>query len=411
MASFGAPMTEAQTAPQQVLGPTQTSVGRALFLLLGGIISSAQLGKAFVAMPLLQAEMALPLTVVSFLIATFATLGALFGMGTGLVVKRIGSRPALIGGMIVMSLASLAGSQAQSPEAMMITRVVEGIGFLGAVIAIPDVLGHVATGKDRNFFLGLWGTFMPTGTALMLLIGPALPVIGWRSLWLSQAVLELAYAGLAYAYLPNTAAHAPAGGPKIWEMARRVLANRESRLLSAVFGLYTFQYFILAGFLPVILVTTLNLPLERATLFTAGVVAANAGGNVCAGLLARAGFPLWVSMGASLASYALLSPLLYSLGISAEIIALLAAVNLWIAGLLPGSIFAAVPRLVRAELVTPTMGLIQQTSNIGQFLGPVAAGYFVTHFGWPAIPFMLVPMVALGLWSVLALRPLFKTSA
>jgi len=390
---------------------SQTSIGRALFLLLGGIISSAQLGKAFVAMPLLQVEMALPLTVVSFLIATFATLGAIFGMGTGLVVKRIGSRQALIGGMIVMALSSLAGSQAQSPEAMMVTRVIEGIGFLGAVIAIPDVLGHVATGKDRNFFLGLWGTFMPTGTALMLLIGPALPLIGWRNLWLSQAVLALAYAGLAYAYLPKTATSAAAGSTNLLNMAKRVLANRESRLLSAIFGLYTFQYFILAGFLPVILVSTLNLPLERATLLTAGVVAANAGGNVCAGLLARAGFPLWVSMGASLTSYALLSPLLYSLGISAEVIAILAAVNLWIAGLLPGSIFAAVPRLVRGELVTPTMGLIQQTSNIGQFLGPVAAGYFVTHFGWPAIPFLLVPMVVLGLWSVLALRPLFTKSA
>jgi MFS family permease len=403
-------MTEAQNVSLHGLGPMQTSLGRALFLLLGGFISSAQLGKAFVAMPLLQAEMALPLTIVSFLIATFATLGALFGMGTGLVVKRIGSRQALIGGMSIMAFSSLAGSLAQSPEAMMVTRVIEGIGFLGAVIAIPDVLGHVATGKDRNFFLGLWGTFMPTGTALMLLIGPALPLIGWRNLWVSQAVLALSYACLAYVYLPNTNNHAPAGAPRLLETARKVLANRESRLLSAVFGLYTFQYFILAGFLPVILVSTLNLPLERATLFTAAAVAANAGGNVCAGLLARAGFPLWVSMGASLASYALLAPLLYSLGISAEIIAILAAVNLWIAGLLPGSIFAAVPRLVRAELVTPTMGLIQQTSNIGQFLGPVAAGYFVTHFGWSAIPILLVPMVMIGLWSVLALRPLFKTS-
>ena len=404
-------MTETRNAAPQVHGPKNTSIGRAFFLLLGGIISSAQLGKAFVAMPLLQAEMALPLTVVSFLIATFATLGALFGMGTGLVVKRIGSRQALIGGMVIMSLASLAGSQALSPEAMMISRVIEGIGFLGAVIAIPDVLGHVATGKDRNFFLGLWGTFMPTGTALMLLIGPALPLIGWRTLWLSQAGLAFAYAAIAFVYLPKTITHTSSGSPKLLNVAKKVLANPASRLLSAVFGFYTFQYFILAGFLPVILVSTLNLPLERATLFTAGVVAANAGGNICAGLLARAGFPLWISMGASLASYALLSPLLYSLGISADVIAILAAVNLWIAGLLPGSIFAALPRLVGPELVTPTMGLIQQTSNIGQFLGPVAAGYFVTQFGWPAIPYLLVPMVALGLWSALALRPMFKTPA
>ena len=391
--------------------PLRTSIGRALFLLLGGIISSAQLGKAFVAMPLLQAEMALPLTIVSFLIATFATLGAFFGMGTGLVVKRIGSRPALISGMIIMATASFLGAQAQSATWMMASRVVEGIGFLVAVIAIPDVLGHVATGKDRHFFLGLWGRFMPTGTALMLLMGPALPLIGWRMLWLSQAGLALVYALIAWFYLPATSSGGPAGAPRLLDMAKRVLANRESRILSAIFGLYTFQYFILAGFLPVILVSTLNLPLERATLFTAGVVAANAGGNVCAGLLARAGFPLWVSMAASLASYAILSPFLYSLGIDADLIAILAGLNLWIAGLLPGSVFAAIPRLVKGDLATPTMGLVQQTSNIGQFLGPVAAGYFVTHYGWPAIPFLLVPMVVLGLVSVLLLRPLFAKSS
>jgi MFS family permease len=389
----------------------QTSIGRALFLLLGGIISSAQLGKAFVAMPLLQAEMALSLKVVSFLIATFATLGAVFGLGTGLIVKRLGSRQALIGGMVIMALASFLGAQAQSPEWMMISRVIEGIGFLGAVIAIPDVLSHVATGKDRNFFMGLWGTFLPTGTALMLLIGPALPLIGWRNLWLSQAALALAYAALAYAYLPTTASGGQGGGPSIRDIAKRVLAHRESCLLSAVFGLYTFQYFILAGFLPVILVSTLNLPMEQATLFTAGVVAANAGGNICAGLLARAGFPLWINMGASIAAYALLSPFIYSLGIGAGTIAIAAAVNLWIAGLLPGSVFAAVPRLVKPELVTPTIGLIQQTSNIGQFLGPVAAGFFVTHFGWPAIPLLLVPMVLIGLSAVLLLRPLFAKGA
>ncbi len=386
----------------------ETSIGRALFLLLGGVISSAQLGKAFVAMPLLQAEMALPLTIVSFLIATFATLGALFGMGTGLVVRRIGSRQALIGGMIIMALASLAGAAAQTPHMMILSRVIEGIGFLGAVVAIPDVLGHVATGKDRNFFLGLWGTFMPTGTALMLLMGPALPHMGWRLLWLSQAGLALAYALLAVFYLPKTSSAHTTDGPKLWDMAKSVLGNRESRLLSTMFGLYTFQYFILAGFLPVILVSTLNLPLERATLFTAGVVAANAGGNVCAGLLARAGFPLWVSMSASLASYALLSPFIYSLGIDANVIALLAGLNLWIAGLTPGSVFASVPRLVKVELATPTMGLIQQSSNIGQFLGPVAAGYFVTQFGWPAIPFLLIPMALLGLWVAFSLRPYFK---
>lgn len=383
---------------------THTSIGRALYLLLGGIISSAQLGKAFVAMPLLQDEMNLTITIVSFLIATFATLGALFGMGTGLIVKRIGSHQSLILGMIIMAAGSLMGAYAQNASLMMISRIVEGVGFLGAVIAIPDLIGHVANGKDRNFFFGLWGTFMPTGTALMLLVGPWLPQIGWRTLWLSQAGLALAYAVIAWLLIPRTPKANDHQTPNLMNLAKAVLTSRESVLLAAIFGLYTFQYFILAGFLPVILVSQLNLPLEQATLFTAGVVAANAGGNICAGLLARAGFPLWVSMGASIASYALLSPFIYSLGIAAGTIALLAAANLWISGLLPGSVFAAVPRMVRADLVTPTIGLVQQASNIGQFLGPVAAGFFVLQFDWPAIPGLIFPVTLMGLVAVALLR-------
>ena len=62
-------------------------------------------------------------------------------------------------------------------------------------------------------------------------------------------------------------------------------------------------------------------------------------------------------------------------------------------------------------MITPTMGLVQQTSNIGQFIGPVAAGIFVNHFGWPAIPILIVPIVALGLNAVLMLRPRLSKQA
>jgi MFS family permease len=385
--------------------PIKTSVPLALFLLLGGVISAAQLGKAFVAMPLIQAEMSLGIAIVSFIIATFATLGAALGMGMGLLLRRVGARRSLIGGMIIMAAGSLLGAAAETPAELIASRIIEGVGFLGAVIVIPDLIGAVASGRDRNFFFGLWGTFLPTGSALMLLLGPLLPIIGWRQLWLSQAAVALLYALAAFILLPRAAAAPASAAPSLLATARRVLADPASVLLAAVFGFYTFQYFVLAGFLPVILVGTLGLPLSTATLFTAGVVTANALGNVCAGLLSRAGFPLWISMCAALSGYALSAPLIYSAGLPAGGIAALAALTIGVAGLLPGSVFAAVPRLVRADLVTPTMGLIQQASNIGQFLGPVAAGLFVSRFGWPAVPFLLIPAVLAGLIAVILLRP------
>jgi DHA1 family inner membrane transport protein len=273
------------------------------------------------------------------------------------------------------------------------------------VIVTPDLMGAVSTPRDRNLLFGVWGIFMPTGSALMLLLGPVLPLIGWRNLWLSQAVVALAYALAALALLPRRSAPTGDRGPSLIEAARSVLADPASMLLAAAFGFYTFQYFILAGFLPVLLVGTLGLPLSTATLLTAGVVVANAIGNGCAGLLSRAGFPLWISMTASLSFYALSAPLIYSMGVPAGGVAVIAAIAIGVAGLLPGSVFAAVPRLVRADLVTPTIGLIQQASNIGQFAGPVAAGLFVSVFGWPAIPILLIPVALIGLAAVFLLKP------
>lgn len=397
-------MQDDTNAARDQAGAVRTSPRLALFLLLGGIIASAQLGKAFAAMPLVQSEMDLDLRIVSLIIATFATLGALLGMGAGLAVKRIGARRSLVGGMIVMAAGSLVGALAHGPALLILSRIVEGVGFLAVVVVVPDLIGAVASGRDRNFFFGLWGTFMPTGTALMLLLGPILPLVGWRALWISQALVALAYAVAARRLLPPGSRDDGARLSAL-ALARRVLSDRGGALLAAIFGLYAFQYFILAGFLPVILVNTLGLTIAQATLFTAGVVACNAIGNIGAGLLSRAGFPLWVSMGCALSVYALTAPLIYSAGVHAVAVALLAGLTLGVAGLLPGSIFAAVPRLVRPDLVTPTIGLIQQSSNIGQFAGPVAAGLFVSHFGWPAAPFLLAPFVLAGLAAVAALRP------
>ncbi|MDB5641703.1 MAG: major facilitator transporter, partial [Hyphomicrobiales bacterium] len=220
---------DTKQAPTQT-APVKTSFALAFFLLLGGVISAAQLGKAFVAMPLLQAEMQLGISIVSFIIATFATLGATLGMGTGLVLRRIGARRSLVAGMVVMAAGSLLGAAADGPALLIASRIIEGVGFLGAVIVIPDLIGSVATGRDRNFFFGLWGTFLPTGSALMLLLGPLLPTIGWRALWLSQAALALTYALAALALLPRPPARPAAAAPSLASTARVVFANRASVL-------------------------------------------------------------------------------------------------------------------------------------------------------------------------------------
>ena len=384
-----------------------TRVALALFLVLGGIIAAAQVGKIIVAMPLIQAELQLGLGQVSWLIAVFATLGSLFGIGAGMAARRIGARLCLVGGMLVMAMASAAGAIAHSLLPLLASRIAEGMGFLAAVVVIPDLLNRTVVKEDRDLFFGLWAAYMPLGSAAMLLIGPLLPAFGWRHLWLAAAVLATLYA-IAAALLLSEFETETASGEDTRFFLRdslRVLRDPAFLLLAAAFGLYTSQYFAIAGFLPILLVSSLHLDLAAASLITTLAVVANACGNIGAGLLLRAGVPLWANMLVAFAGFALAAPLIFVGGLSPAVVAGVAAITLGLGGFVPGSAFAAIPLFAeRRALVTPAVGLIQQASNLGQFGGPIATGLVVAHFGWPAAPLVLVPGAMIAIVVCLGIR-------
>lgn len=387
--------------------PDKTRLAQALFLIAGGIVGAAQVGKIIVAMPLIQAEMGLGLGEVSLLIAMFATLGSLFGIVAGTVARHIGAVRCLVGGMLTIAIASAAGAAAANSGQLLASRIVEGMGFLAIVVVIPDLLNRAVADADRTLMFGLWGAYMPTGSALMLLLGPLLPQFGWRRLWLATALVAALYAIVAAVVLRAEKVENPAGEDLRFFLRDSVIVLRDPAcaLLAAAFGLYTFQYFAIAGFLPVLLVSSLHLDLAAASLFTTLAVIANACGNIGAGVLLRAGVPLWINMLVALAGFAVASPLVFSAGLPPSVVAFIATMALGMGGLAPGSIFAAIPLFAaRRSLVTPTVGLVQQASNLGQFAGPVTTGLVVAHFGWRAAPMALIPAAAIGIAVVLALK-------
>jgi MFS family permease len=157
--------------------------------------------------------------------------------------------------------------------------------------------------------------------------------------------------------------------------------------------------------MPLILVTQLHASVAVAGLFTTAAVAANIAGNIAAGVLLRLGIPLSANIAMSFAVYGLASLIIFASGAGAGVVAVTAALTLGVGGLSPGSIFAAIPRFApNPALVTPTVGLIQQASNIGQFAGPLATGFWAAHFGWPAVPFVIIPAACVGLAVASAIR-------
>jgi predicted MFS family arabinose efflux permease len=84
-----------------------------VLLLIGrGVVAAAQIGKAIISVPMIRSDLALGLDLAGLIVATFATFGAMTGIGAGLVVGRLGARRSLIGGMGVITLGNVIGATA-----------------------------------------------------------------------------------------------------------------------------------------------------------------------------------------------------------------------------------------------------------------------------------------------------------
>ncbi len=128
-------------------------------------------------------------------------------------------------------------------------------------------------------------------------------------------------------------------------------------------------------------------------------------GHISSGFLLRAGVPIWANVAAAFAFFAFSAFAVYGGALTAQGTALVAALALGIGGLAPGAIYAAAPRAAPAPwAVPPTLGLVQQASNLGQFAGPVALGLWVDRLGWQAAPAIVAPVALIGFASALVLR-------
>jgi DHA1 family inner membrane transport protein len=83
----------------------------------------------------------------------------------------------LIGGMSAMALGNVIGAGASHEVVLLVARIIEGIGFVGVVLAIPSMLARLVMREARDFVMAVWSAYMPTGIMLMLLAAPLLPAL------------------------------------------------------------------------------------------------------------------------------------------------------------------------------------------------------------------------------------------
>src|SRR3990167_4402528 len=108
---------------------------------------------------------------------------------------------------------ALACAFAGSVDALLVGRVVEGLGFIAVSVALPTLLLRIAGPADQRFVMTLWTAYMPAGAGSMMLIAAVvLPGTSWRVAWLvASGASALMLAALLRRAPPPRGARPPPG--------------------------------------------------------------------------------------------------------------------------------------------------------------------------------------------------------
>jgi MFS transporter, CP family, cyanate transporter len=150
-----------------------TRVQPALVVVLAGVSAALHVGKLPPALPVLRDALGITLVEAGFLLSLVQVAGMTLGLAMGAVADALGPRRTMVLGLAILCCASLLGGFSTTPAALLLLRAVEGVGFLLATLPAPGLIRRLVEPARLSRTLGLWGAYMPFGTALALLLGPA----------------------------------------------------------------------------------------------------------------------------------------------------------------------------------------------------------------------------------------------
>ena len=381
----------------------QGRIDPALVVILAGVSAALHVGKLPPALPVLREALGITLLQSGFLLSMVQLAGMTLGLAVGLTADGLGLRRSLLTGLLVLFGAGALGGWAQDATSLIALRALEGFGFLLVSMPAPSLVRQLVPPHRLSAMLGIWGGYMPLGTAAALLSGPlVIFAASWQVWWWGTAGLSLLMAVWVWRAVPNDHLRRPVSEPFTGASARdgwpqrlrQTLRSPGPWLVALSFAMYSGQWLAVIGFLPSIYAQA-GVAGSASAVLTALAAAVNIVGNMAAGRLLHRGVPaqrlLYIgfcvmALGAFLAFATF--PFVDRMGLPPMIrfvaILLFSAVG----GMIPGTLFSLAVRLAPGErTVSTTVGWMQQWAALGQFAGPplvawVASGAGGWHWTW-----------------------------
>jgi MFS family permease len=377
----------------------------------GGLVAGAYIGKVPPALPTLRAELGLGLVESGFSATMFNVIGGLGGMLAGVLCDRFGQKRLGLAGLAVMSLGGLLGAAGHGYEALLVARFLEGAGFILFTVSGPALMSAAASEpRDRAKALSLWSAYMPSGGSIALLLAPfAIAAWGWRGLWVSLAFV----AALAFVLVARFAPTPHFGGVRSLKLVLESLSQKGSLALALLFAFYVAQWSSVMIWLPTFLVDQRGASDAVASTLTALMVLVNVPGNLAGGWLLARGVQRGPLVVAACGIMAVCSTGMLGAWLPDAVSFLLVLAFSMCAGVIPASIFSGIPVHAKtAQHIGTTNGMAMQSSQAGQFVGPIVLAWLASHFGgWGAALWAMLAFAAGGAACGLALAAIEKRRA
>ena len=399
----------AQPTSQPLQGST-TRWGIVLLALLAGIVCAMQLGKVPPALSDIRLDLAIGMVTAGWVASIFNLTGGVPGVAAGSAGDGLGHRRVIVMSLVCIGVGSLIGAFADGVGLLLATRLLEGLGYIGILVAAPSLVIQVTSEKDLGVSIGFLAIFLPTGFAGMMLLSPLfLETSGWRSLWIANAIIAAAVVIMfAVGTRGLAGASARKSEPSGWNA--RATANAITRpgaiLLSVGFMTFGMQFFGLTAWLPTFLIEERGETVADAAILSAAVIFMNAVGNLTAAWCFHRGVPRWILF--------TLGPILmgvFGFGVLGDLAP--DGIKYWLAivfalssGIVPPAVMASVPVHAPAPNQIGAMnGLIMQTNSVGFMIAPPIFAALVTATrAWHVTGWLMLVLGAIGAATALGVR-------
>ena len=371
------------------MNPHRFGIHPSWVIVFAGVCAALHVGKLPPALPVLQAALQITLVQAGFLLSAVQIASMSLGLAVGLSADSLGLRRSMLTGLGLLSLASVAGGFVADAGSLLALRALEGLGFLLVVMPAPALIRRTVSLDQLSGRMGWWGTYMPTGSALALLLGPwVIAGLNWSAWWwLLGAVAAFAWVAV-WLCVPDVQLPAATHNAANDAWPKRLALTLQSPgpwLVALTFAVYSSQWLAVVGFLPTVY-AELGLAAGTAGVLSACVALANVSGNIMSGRLLQRGWPAQRLLSIGFACMTLGAVGAYATwqgeGLPTSLRFACVVMFSAVGGLIPGTLFSCALRLAPSEgTVSTTVGYMQQLSALGQFAGPPLVAWVAASAG------------------------------